>query len=197
MRKFKRIKIFVLIILIFIYCFFSRYTEFHTKTSQIVPKDNLEIHIIDVKQSESILVIQNGHTMLVDAGLNSEGKNVEKYIKNLGIDTIDVLLITHFHRDHAGGVHNILRAFKVKEIVCLEYKNITTSQEMLWYFDMKVSKKMSETFGKNKSKVHITSPYDEHGNLKRFNVGNASIEILSQSNSENVNNKSIVFKLIL
>lgn len=196
MRKFKRIKIFVLIILIFIYIFLNRYIEFYKNTSKIVSRDNLEIHIIDVKQSESVLIIQNRHTMLVDAGLNSEGEKVEKYIKDLGIDTIDVLLITHFHRDHAGGVHNILRAFKVKEVMCLEYENITTLQEMFWYFDMRIAKKVSEVFGKNKSKVSLILPYDEDGNLKSFTIGNASIEILSQFKEENVNNKSIVFKLV-
>lgn len=195
-KKRKKILTFIIILVIFS-VIVNRYTSISYNTitvTQYNSEDELQIHIIDVGQAESILIVQDGFTMLVDSGDNFTGDDVVKYIKNLGIDKIDIFLITHFHRDHAGGAHKIISSLDVKKIVCHKFSDLSTMQERFWYIDMSISRSIRETFG---SMSIFMESACENNKLKNFDVGDAKVYTLSQNNDAvNVNNKSIVFKLI-
>lgn len=195
-KKRKKILTFIIILVIFS-VIVNRYTSISYNTitvTQYNSEDELQIHIIDVGQAESILIVQDGFTMLVDSGDNFTGDDVVKYIKNLGIDKIDIFLITHFHRDHAGGAHKIISSLDVKKIVCHKFSDLSTMQERFWYIDMSISRSIRETFG---SMSIFMESACENNKLKNFDIGDAKVYTLSQNNDAvNVNNKSIVFKLV-
>ena len=195
-KKRKKILTFIIILVIFS-VIVNRYTSISYNTStatQYNSEDELQIHIIDVGQAESILIVQDGFTMLVDSGDNFTGDDVVKYIKNLGIDKIDIFSLTHFHRDHAGGAHKIISSLDVKKIVCHKFSDLSTMQERFWYIDMSISRSIRETFG---SMSIFMESACENNKLKNFDVGDAKVYTLSQNNDAvNVNNKSIVFKLV-
>lgn len=88
------------------------------------PGENLlEVHFIDVGQGDGIFIhTPGGRNMLVDAGgwtgelATGEGAGdrvVVPYLRRLGVRRLDVLVITHPHEDHAGGVKAVLRSFPV------------------------------------------------------------------------------------
>lgn len=195
-KKRKKILTFIIILVIFS-VIVNRYTSISYNTitvTQYNSEDELQIHIIDVGQAESILIVQDGFTMLVDSGDNFTGDDVVKYIKSLGIDKIDIFLITHFHRDHAGGAHKIISSLDVKKIVCHKFSDLSTMQERFWYIDMSISRSIRETFG---SMSIFMESACENNKLKNYDVGDAKVYTLSQNNDAvNVNNKSIVFKLV-
>ena len=195
-KKRKKILTFIIILVIFS-VIVNRYTSISYNTitvTQYNSEDELQIHIIDVGQAESILIVQDGFTMLVDSGDNFTGDDVVKYIKSLGIDKIYIFLITHFHRDHAGGAHKIISSLDVKKIVCHKFSDLSTMQERFWYIDMSISRSIRETFG---SMSIFMESACENNKLKNFDVGDAKVYTLSQNNDAvNVNNKSIVFKLV-
>lgn len=51
--------------------------------------------------------------MLVDAGTMSSADKVVNYLKSLNITKIDILVATHQHHDHIGGMSKILDNFEV------------------------------------------------------------------------------------
>ena len=108
-------------------------TETDNSKQMKVVNGNLEMHTIDVGQGDSILFIQGSKTMLVDCGTKAEGKTVVDYIKNLGIKRIDVLIGTHPHDDHMGGMAEIIKTFEIGILYTPDNSkdNITTS----WYMD--------------------------------------------------------------
>lgn len=72
---------------------------------------NMEIHHIDVGQSDSTLIISpTGETLLIDAGeaywnSDANAQTMADYIENItGAKHLDYVLITHFHLDHIGYV---------------------------------------------------------------------------------------------
>ena len=78
----------------------------------------LKIHYIDVGQADSILIQSpSGKIMLIDAGNNADGDSVVAYLKKQGVKKIDILVGTHPHEDHIGGMDNVVRSFKY-------YKNL-------------------------------------------------------------------------
>ena len=95
---------------------------------------NLEMTVIDVGQGDSIfLSFPRGKTMLVDAGgIPSFGHKespdrapvhmeigedvVAPYLWTRGLQSIDVVAISHLHDDHVGGIPAILNDFAVREL---------------------------------------------------------------------------------
>ncbi|HXP83180.1 MAG TPA: ComEC/Rec2 family competence protein [Bryobacteraceae bacterium] len=89
----------------------------------------LELTAIDVGQGDSLLLqLPRGQTMLIDAGgllqfgrvrksnLDIGEDVVSPYLWSRGIRRIDVLVATHAHQDHIGGLTAVLTNFRPREL---------------------------------------------------------------------------------
>jgi len=89
----------------------------------------LELTAIDVGQGDSLLVIfPGGAKMLVDGGghlqfgrvtrsaLDTGEDVVSPYLWSRGISQLDIVVATHAHQDHIGGLPAILENFRPKEL---------------------------------------------------------------------------------
>ncbi|ELP92168.1 hypothetical protein EIN_381350 [Entamoeba invadens IP1] len=76
--------------------------------TSVISKDSLEIHVLDVGQADSqLIVFPSGYSILIDAGETSTGsmncKKIAERIKSiLNTTRVDVGVITHLHQDHVG-----------------------------------------------------------------------------------------------
>jgi competence protein ComEC len=94
----------------------------HAGTNAIPPSYGLndgrmEVYFLDVGQGDSELIRYNGTTVLIDAGEAEEGPGIVTYLKHLGISDIDLLIATHPHSDHIGGMQDILKNFNVRNVI--------------------------------------------------------------------------------
>ena len=67
-------------------------TQRETETvsnEEFITEDNLKVYFIDVGQADSILVIHQNETMLIDAGNNEDGDEVVNFIKEKGIQKLN------------------------------------------------------------------------------------------------------------
>ncbi len=79
------------------------------------PPGQLEVHFIDVGQGDAILVrAPGGGNLLIDGGEREPG--VLGYLEKLGIRQLDVVVATHPHTDHIGGLIAVLKKMPVKEV---------------------------------------------------------------------------------
>jgi len=85
----------------------------------------LAVHVIDVGQGDAIFVQSpDGKTMLVDGG--ERNGMAEKYLDSLGVRTIDIVVATHPHLDHIGGLPAIIQKYDVKQVVMPRVTSVTT-----------------------------------------------------------------------
>ena len=73
-----------------------------------------QVHFIDVKQGDAILITTPGKNALIDGGERNSG--VVDYLVRLAIDTIHLMVSTHPHSDHIGGLTQVLERFPVLEV---------------------------------------------------------------------------------
>ncbi len=71
----------------------------------------LRVTFLDVGQGDAVLIqTPGGKTALVDAG---RGSPVAE-LRRLGVREIDLLVASHAHADHIGGMDDVLEAFRVR-----------------------------------------------------------------------------------
>ena len=73
------------------------------------PSGGLRIYFVDVEGGQAtLLVAPSGQSLLIDAGYagfdDRDAKRIAETAKRAGVSRLDVLLVTHYHRDHVGGV---------------------------------------------------------------------------------------------
>lgn len=146
------------------------------------------VYFLDVGQGDAIL-IQDGNTqVLVDVGPDiSVVYALSKYLP-LDDREIEVLVITHPHEDHIGGLKYIFEQFKIKEIwiypVCYEnssYEGLLESKYNIKY----VYSGQSYILGD----INIDVLWPNIGKKEQCTMG------IYQSWDGNVNNDSIVMQI--
>jgi len=134
-------------------------------------------------------VIEDGeHTILVDAGYAVLGKDYGKrvvlpYLKHKGIDKIDLMVMTHPHADHIGGLETVLKKITIREI---------------WDTHNDFESSIYDRNLKGAERYKSTIRYPQPGDI--YQLGEMKLTILYPDSAiamsmKNINNSSIVFRL--
>lgn len=139
----------------------------------------VEVHFIDVGQGDSIYIKTPTQDILIDAG--ERGDTVVDYLKSLNVDELELVIGTHPHSDHIGGLINVFEQIPVKEV--MDPGTVHTSKTFEDYLTLIDEKNMVFTVVR--------------AGTKRTYEDGASLEILSPSNpgEDNLNEASIVARL--
>lgn len=85
--------------------------------ASVQQRPTLRYYGLDVGQGDSSLfILPDGRSILIDAGPEEAGRGVVRYLKSCGIKKIDLLIATHAHSDHIGGMRAVLSAFPVGKV---------------------------------------------------------------------------------
>lgn len=81
--------------------------------AQLQTSDTLYLTHFDVGQGDATLITTpRGRRILIDAG--GTGDSIATKLRRLGVDTIDLLVSSHNHIDHIGGIADVFSAFVVR-----------------------------------------------------------------------------------
>ena len=173
------------ILLIILAIFYSLYEKDIDKTFGLPvtetfkeTENTLDITYLDVGQADSILIQNEGHNMLIDAGNNEDGPLLVQYFKEQNITKFDYLITTHPHEDHIGGMDDIINNFDVEKIYMPDVT--TTTKTFLDVLEAIEKKNMT---------------YDVPNINQNFTLGNTLFQVIYTGNDKkNLNNASIVLK---
>ena len=139
--------------------------------------DELKVHFIDVGQGDSILIDLGDIEILIDGGGKSPG--VVEYLSDFVDGALEVMVATHPHADHIGGLIGVLDTFEVDEV----WLNGDTSTSQT--YSQFMSAVRSEDAQKHEARRGDT-----------IEVGNLVFNVLHPDNlSGTINNNSIVLSL--
>lgn len=136
----------------------------------------LHVHFIDVGQADSILLECDGKYALVDGGNDADGKAVAAYLHTQGVEKLDLVVATHPHEDHIGGLADILDLIPT---------------DAVWSSPIPNSNNTIRAFLKSVKRQDKEVEYPQAGDV--FDLGGATITVLGPiKDYEDVNNLSLV-----
>lgn len=186
-KKYKKVlSAIIAILIILFYNYYTKDIEPSNANKETTPVINtvtsdLQIYYFDVGQADSILILNNDTSMLIDAGNNADGPLLVDYIKNkLKINKIDIVVGTHPHEDHIGGIDDIINNFDIGDVYLPEVITTTkTFEDMI-------------TAIENKD-LAISVP--EIG--EKFKLGEADFEIIyTGTDDKDLNATSIIINML-
>ncbi len=140
----------------------------------------LTVHFLDVGQGDAAIVLCDGEAMMIDGGESKYSQLIFSYLrKTLNLSYIDVMVASHPHADHVGGLSAALNACQVGVLYTPEADYPSkTWDSVLKYADAQGTP------------VIIPMPGDV------FDLGGATVEVLGPLwYSNNTNDLSLIMRI--
>ena len=133
-------------------------------------EEPLTATLLRVGRADAIVLNTEGHTMVIDAGEEEDGAEVAAFLRDRGIRRVDVLVITHFDKDHVGGADTLVEELTVERVLLPDYEGDST--EYLDFLDAlaardivpeRLARPTSFRLGKAEVLVEPPAAYDPGG----------------------------------
>ncbi len=149
-------------------------------TANLFAQDTVSIYFLDVGQGDSsIIITPDDRVVMIDSGPNES--LILRYLQNLGISQIDLLIATHAHADHITGMDKIIAKYKPKAFIDPGIPHTTATYQRM---------------------ITAVDKYDidyYRGVSRKINLGSLSLTILPPADSlikvSELNNNSVVARL--
>lgn len=136
------------------------------------------IHFIDVGQADAALVECDGHYMLIDGGNKADSDIIYTVLKRNNITHLDIVVGTHAHEDHIGGIPGAFN-FATSDLTLCPVKS----------YDTKVFEDFAKYANQKGGGITVPSVGDEYA------LGSAKIAIVGVNGSDDTNDTSIVLRI--
>ncbi len=153
----------------------------------VVPQDpeaqtpvnsTFSIHFIDVGQADAALVECDGHYMLIDGGNKGDSNILYSVLKNKKVSNLDIVVATHGHEDHIGGLPGAFNYATANLTLCPVTK-----------FDSDAFDDFKKYATTKSSGITVPKVGD------KYSLGSAEVKILGVNSTDDSNNCSIVLMI--
>ena len=142
--------------------------------------NNYYVYYLDVKQGDMSLIKYKDESIVIDTGPNNKNYNIIdnhiKFMHSIGINNIDLLIISHGDSDHIGNAKYLVNNFKVNKVSFNIGNNSDLEKDLIKVL-------------KNKNIFYTTSFNKENKKIKYYYLNT------KEYNNEN-DNSSVIYLLI-
>lgn len=133
------------------------------------------IRFIDVGQGDAALVECDGHYMLIDGGDMTAGSTVYSVLEENRIQRLDILVISHLHTDHYGG---LIKALTYTSSIGVTLSNAECK-------DSRAFRDFEHQLQVNGAKITVPASGDS------YKLGSAMVEVIDSS-AEDANDSIVL-----
>lgn len=147
-------------------------------TPQLPENSTFSITYLDVGQADAALIECDGEYMLIDGGNTEDSNLIYSVLKEREITNIDIMVATHAHEDHVGGLSGALNYATADLILC----PVTS-------YNSKAFQNFSSYANNRGNGITIPEVNDT------YTLGSSDITILGVNSGADANNTSIVLAI--
>ena len=149
-------------------------------TPVVIPPENssFSVKFFDVGQADAALIECDGHYMLIDGGNKGDSSLIYTVLKNSGVSHLDIVVGTHAHEDHIGGLPGAYNYASAGLTLC----PVTS-------YDSEAFEDFAKYATQKGNGITIPSVGDT------YSLGSATVSILSLNAGSDTNDTSIVLKV--
>ena len=148
-----------------------------------VTEGTVEVHMIDVGQGDSILIMAPAGNMLIDAGDKSSETEtaIKTYLADKGVSALEYVVFTHSDADHIGAADFVMENYDVENVIMPTDDVRTTA----------VYKEMMAAI--EKSGANVINAVSE----STYSLGEMNFKVLAPNGNgyKDVNNYSVVVRV--
>lgn len=89
----------------------------------VVSQEGLRLEVFAVGKADAMLLSIGGANVLIDTGEDGDGKEIVDLLQKRGVEKIDLLILTHFDKDHIGGADVVLQKMPVTTVRLPNYES--------------------------------------------------------------------------
>ena len=150
-------------------------------TSVMAPAEStgLTVYYLDVGQADAAVLLCDGQVMMIDGGNAGDSDFIYAWLERSGIDQIDIMVCSHSHEDHVGGLSG-----------ALNYAQVTSAYAPVDDADTKVFR----SFVRYLDEQDVTITIPDAGDTVA--LGGAKVEFLGPvEDYDDPNNTSLVLRV--
>ena len=85
------------------------------------PESGMDIYTFSIGKADCSLLSFDGMNVLIDTGEEDDGDDIVNELKALKVEKLDLVILTHFDKDHIGGFPTIADTFPMEQVVMPDY----------------------------------------------------------------------------
>ncbi len=95
----------------------------YTEVSSEINDTILTVNCFDVGKGDAFLLTTKNSAVMIDTGYKENGKDLAEAVKASGHDHLDILIISHFDKDHVGGASKVLKNIPIDRVLTTRVTN--------------------------------------------------------------------------
>lgn len=154
-----------------------------TGTSVSSKDYKMSVHFLNVGKADCAYINCGDKNILIDAADKDVSNNVREYLKRQNVEKLDLVVMSHAHRDHIGQMDDVIKNFDIDKFLMPDIPNkiVPTSRTYV---------SMLKALDEKKVNVEIAKVGS------RFSIGDMVIDIFAPCGIyDDINNTSIVMKI--